>query len=196
MRPWVRQTVAIVLVGGVLALCGPTVEGQTTVTLAACKKLITSRLPGGGSDSITTRDCGTRFTADDPYVALVINVRFLRDTTELAVQLLDPADTSVFATRTQVNVPPGEVYQNYWLFIVLPLAADPRALAAESPDLVRAALRLPGRPAGERPGDWTFKLIARGTTYTLKFTIVGTPSAAPPPAAPVPTPAPSPSPAP
>ncbi len=196
MRLRFRLATLLVLAGAVLAIAGQPVEAQTAVNLMACKKLTLTRVFGGGfADNVTMRECGTRFTTQDPYIAVVIHLQRLRETVDLAFQLLDPSDNPVWVGRRQIRVEPDSGYENLWMFVVLPLAADLRALAAENPELALAALQLTGRPARERPGDWTLKLVARGTTHTLKFTIatVPGPAATPTPAA-VPTPAPSPSP--
>jgi hypothetical protein len=192
-RPWFYGRVALVA-GAVLALTlTPTSStAQFAVVLNACKKLILLTRDRGPTvgDPIAIRECGTRFSAQDAYVALVIRLRQVVDPMEVGMQLLDPSGTSLWAARTQVDVEPGSGYDTYWIYVILPLAAELRALVAEDPRLALSALSFPGRPARERPGEWTLRVsINRGAPTTLRFVV----EAATAPAPPAPTPSPSPS---
>jgi hypothetical protein len=197
------RVLAVVAAVSLLGLGQTTGHAQaTTVELSACKKIIPQRgFSPGFTDSLTTRECGNRFTAADPYVAILITLRLIRESLDIGFQLLDPSEAPLWAGRAQVTVEAGYYYENYWLYAVLPVAADLRALAAENAQLAAAALRFPGRPARERLGEWTLRVsINRGRPHVLKFTLVaapGTPAAPTAPAPPAePTPAPSPVPSP
>lgn len=144
---------------------------QSTLQLLACKKLLVRRgVSPGMSDSLIPQECGSRFTTQDPYVALIITFRFLSDTMDVGIQLLDPSESALWATRTEIRVQPDTVYESYWIYAVLPVAADLRALAEENLQLALGALRFPGRPARERLGEWVLRVsVNRGTPNTLRF---------------------------
>lgn len=175
---------ALVLAGGVITLIPAGVQGQaTSVILQACKKIAVHVGAGGYfGDRLNVSECGTRFSAQDRYVALLVTVRWVRDPTDIGIQLLDPSESVLWAQRSRVNPPPDTVYESYWIFGVLPLAADLRSLAHEHVTLAASAIQFPGRPARERPGTWSLRVsLNRGRVQELRFVVEDAPAPAPSP---------------
>jgi hypothetical protein len=182
-----------------LFLTFPTTPVQAqSLNLLACKKVI----PRGaveGSELIM-RDCGSRFTAQDPYVAVIVHLQRVEYEIRLGIQLLDPQENTVWAGRGSIRPDPGISYSDIWIWALIPLAADPAALALENRLLVSHMLQFRGKPWRERTGEWTMRaIIDSRPPRELKFTLEGVPMAAPSPAptpaagsGPAPTPEPSP----
>jgi hypothetical protein len=187
-----KSTVKALAVGiGVatlLLLPHEAVQAQGNTTLLACKQL-TFRQTMGGS-SLGTKDCGNQFTTDDPYIGLVIQFADLRDDVDVAILLIDPEQTNVVATRTTIKVDPSIRYSTYQIYLVLPIAADANALAMEARQLADAMIRLRGKPARDRLGQWTLSVaLGRGQPKLLKFVLGAAPSpASTPTSTPTPTP--------
>lgn len=100
-----------ILVTGVLGIVilvmvgQASVAGQTILTLEACKNA-EPRAHVTGSELIV-RQCGTRFTTGDPYVALVIHFREIRDQVDLRIELLDPEQSRVWTRSGSFRPEPG-----------------------------------------------------------------------------------------
>lgn len=181
-----------------MLLTFPTAPVQAqSLNLLACRKVI----PRGaveGSELIM-RECGSRFTTQDPYVAVVVHLQRVEYEIRLGIQLLDPQENSVWAARGSIRPDPGTSYSDIWIWALIPLAAEPAALAAENRQLVGHMLQFRGKPARERTGQWTMRaIIDSRPPREMKFSLEGVPGAVPPaptPGAgsgPAPTPEPSP----
>jgi len=187
-----RLLVPVAVAAALIVLLQLAADAQARLSLSACKKAI-SRDTVYGSEWVP-RDCGNRFTTQDPYIALVILVEEVREgQTVVAVQLLDPEQTSILASRPTLTVDPGRII-SYSFLLVLPVAADTEALARENRRLVNAMIPVRGKPVRERLGEWTLSVgLNRGTPQTLKFRLEAVPGVS---ASPAPTPAQAPTPAP
>jgi hypothetical protein len=163
--------VGVVAVMAVSASVGTApASGQGSHDIELCKKL-ESRGHVYGSELVTSQ-CVSRFTTADPYVAIIVHLRNFTDSMDVGVELLDPAQTSVWSATYPIRVQAGYGYSDYWIWRVLPIAADEAALAAENPQLAAARLRIEGRPAKERLGEWTVRMrINNGWPLTRKFTL-------------------------
>ncbi|MDR7549678.1 MAG: hypothetical protein QN131_07060 [Armatimonadota bacterium] len=174
--------------GGLVVLLQLAADAQARMSLSACTKAF-SRGAVYGSE-LATRECGNRFTTQDPYVALVIHLEnVLEGQTVVAIQLFDPEQTSVWAWRPTITVEPG-YRATYWIWGVLAVAADREALAREDRRLVDQLIEVRGKPVRERLGEWIFQVgLGRGTPQTLKFRLEAAPGSLTP--APTPPPAPA-----
>ncbi|MDR7521748.1 MAG: hypothetical protein QN168_04710 [Armatimonadota bacterium] len=141
------------------------------------------------------RDCGNRFTNQDPYIALHIQIEHVPEgRTEVPIQLLDPEQTSVWAVRPTLTVDPGRII-TYTIAAILAVAADAEALAREDRRLVLLMIPVRGKPVRERLGEWTFQVgLGRGAPQTLKFRLEAAPGSLTPAPTPPPTPAATPTP--
>lgn len=168
------------IVAGVIAILAAAVlppeagTAQTTIELRTCKKL-EFRLHGGGSELVSSQ-CGNQFTTRDAYAGLVIQLRNIRDQVRLDVELQDPDQASVWSRQTQINPPAlatDSFYEVFWMYAILPIAADPTALAREDVRLAFSVIRIQGgKPVSERLGEWTLRVRQdRGAPITLKFTL-------------------------
>jgi hypothetical protein len=158
-----------------LAIAGPlpVAESQSSTWLVACKKLDVRS--GGFVVDMVYSQCGAQFTTSDPYVGLVVHLERVQDRTEIIAELLDP-DQAVVWTRRAVYAPePGYLYPNIWLPAVLPVAADTAAVAAENVRLTPYVIKLEGKSARERVGEWTLRAQVNRTTHTRKFTLRAAP---------------------
>jgi hypothetical protein len=136
-------------------------------------------------------ECGTRFTTQDRYVAVVVHLQTIRMATTVDAQLLDPEETTVWTRRARFDPEPGYYYTNAWVWAILPISADRSALARENLRLAMFVIEVQGKPVRERVGEWTFRASVGGLpARSLKFTLT------PLPGAPSPTPIPSPTPSP
>jgi hypothetical protein len=90
----------------------------------------------------------------------------------VALELHDPEQALVWRAGEAIQVRAGYYYPVYTLWTVLPVAADEAALAAEHPRLASQRIRIEGRPARERLGEWTLGLrMNNGPPLTRKFTL-------------------------
>lgn len=147
---------------------------QTTSEVRTCKKL--EFRPHGGGSELVSSQCGNQFTTRDAYIGLVIQLRNVRDQVRLDVELQDPDQASVWTRQAQINPPApatDSFYELLWMFAVLPIAADPTALAREDVRLAFSVIRIQGgKPVSERLGEWTLRVRQdRGAPITLKFTL-------------------------
>lgn len=167
-------------------------EAQTFI-LEACKKADARQIQAGSMLQVS--QCGRQFTTADPYIVLVIHLRNIRQTTIVEAELLDAEQASVARFGGVISLPVGQdvYYSDVWIYRFLPVATDLPALARENPNALFLGLDVTGKPARERPGEWTFRVRTnQGPTAVLKFTLQAVPGTV----APSPTPAPSPEPSP
>lgn len=145
------MTAAIVLLA--LAVPPPPARAQgANMTVHACRRIDIREIVQG-SQVIYTQ-CGSQFSAADPYIAAVAHLSGIRSRTTIVVELLDP-DQAVVWTRSGTIAPPeGQdiYYSDLWLWGLLPLSADTGRLVAENPRLILGVIRLSGKPARERVG--------------------------------------------
>jgi hypothetical protein len=165
--------VVVVLLGvmAIAVLTPPVVEAQISLDVLACKKFD----PGtqGGFFSLRYSQCGTQFTAKDPYVGLVAHLRNITEHTRVTVELLDPAQTAVWKRETRYETDSGTYYPNIWVWVILPVAADVSTIATENVRLTTSIVRLTERPAAERLGEWTLRAQAdRLGSRTLKVMLL------------------------
>jgi len=172
MNTTLRWAVAVLLGAMAIAvLTPPVVEAQISLDLVACKKIE----PGtqGGFFFLRYNQCGTQFTAKDPYIGLVAHFRNVTDYTRVTVELLDPAQAAVWKRDTTYETTSGSYYPNIWVWVILPVAADVQAIAAENVRLTTSIIKLTERPAAERLGEWTVRTQAdRLGSRTLKVTLL------------------------
>ncbi|MGH2453654.1 MAG: hypothetical protein ACRDF5_07805 [bacterium] len=180
-----------------VALAAPVAQGQAIMSVHACRRLDVRQVPQG--TQVTYLQCGTQFTAADPYIAVVAHLRQIRSRTVVVVELLDPDQAVVWTRRGAIEPPEGSdiYYSDLWLYGLLPLSIDPVRLVAENPAFAFGLIRPSGRPVRDRVGEWTLRAVLNnGSAMALKFTLQaapGAPAASPTPAS-SPTPEPSPSP--
>lgn len=170
----VRGALTILIVGLVVTTTPQVLNGQSTVAIETCKK-VESRPSVYGSE-LVLRECGTRFTTADAYIGIVVHLRQFSESKTVAVDLLDPHQTSVWKQTFSIQVDPGRGYSDYWVWAILPIDAHDGMLAAENPALVRARIRVINPLARNRLGDWT--VMARvdgGWPISRKFTLVAAP---------------------
>jgi hypothetical protein len=170
-----RWIVALFLGAMAIAvLMPPVVEAQVSLDLVACKKIE----PGtqGGSFFLRYSQCGTQFTAKDPYVGLVAHLRNVTEHTRVTVELLDSVQAAVWKRETRYETDSGTYYPNIWVWVILPVAADVSTIAAENVRLTTSIVKLTERPAAERLGEWTVRAQAdRLGSRTLKFMLQAAP---------------------
>jgi len=166
-----------VLLLGVMAIAvldAPAVEAQVSFDVVACKKFD----PGtqGGFFFLRYSQCGTQFTAKDPYIGVVAHLRNVTEYTRVTVELFDPAQASVWKRETRYETDSGTYYPNIWVWVILPVAADVSTIAAENVRLTTSIIKLTERPAAERLGEWTVRAQAdRLGSRTLKFMLQAAP---------------------
>jgi len=152
----------------------PVARAQLYFDVLACRKLE----PGTQSGFFFLRysQCGTQFTAKDPYIGLVAHLRNVREYTRVAVEILDPAQTVVWKREARYETTSGTYYPNIWIGAVLPVGADVAAIASENVRLTANIIRLADKPAVERPGEWLVRAQAdRAGPRTLTFTLLSGP---------------------
>lgn len=67
-------------------------------------------------------------------------------------------------------------FSNIWIYGTLPVAADLSAIANENVRLVPQVVRVEGKPARERLGEWTMNVwTGGGPPRVLKFTLQAAP---------------------
>jgi hypothetical protein len=119
-----------------------------------------------------TRDCGTKFTTNDAYVAVLIRLTRIDNDTPLSVELLDPDQAAVWTSRRTITVEAGYYFPDWWMWTVLGVAADAAAVASESVALASVMIRVEGKPVKERLGEWTLRVRVRnGPSQSFKFTL-------------------------
>jgi hypothetical protein len=161
--------IALVVIGAMAAGIPAPAAGQSSYGMEFCKRIE----PRAGVGLIT-RQCGTTFTAADSYIGIVVHLYEVTESVSVAVELQDPGQAVVWRRSEAIQVRPGYYYPTYWVWTVLPIAADETALATESPRLAAERIRLEGTPARERLGDWTLNLrLNNGRPATKRFTLRG-----------------------
>lgn len=194
IRTWLVLAACVALL-----LTFPTTLVQAqSLNLLACNKVVL-RGAGGGVE-LVMQGCGSRFTTQDPYVAVVVHLQRVEYEVRVALQLVDPQDNSVWAGRGSIQPDPGTSYENIWIWALIPIAAEPAALVAENPPLESHMIHFQGKPARERTGEWTLRaIIDSRPPLVMKFSLEAMPGAVPSPqptpatgASPAPVPAPSP----
>jgi len=152
----------------------------------------------GGSQLLYSQ-CGDKFTTAQPYAALIIELTNVRGQTLIATELLDPEQDSIWGFSRTV-APPSEhdiFYRKLWLWGVLPIGAEPRALISANPTFLFSMIIPKGKAARERLGEWTWKMsLNNGPPAVRKFTLQAAPGAATPAPTPAPAASPEPTPAP
>ena len=168
--PRAAAVLGVVVVLTILA--PPPAYGQMSLNLWACKKL-EPRSQDFFFDLRYTQ-CGNQFTAKDPYVGLVAHLQNVNDHTRVTIEVSDPSGTPVWSRQLTYSPTAGYYYPNIRIWVVLPLAADTQALAAENVRLTASMIQLTDKPAAERLGEWTLRVQAdRAGTRTMKFTLTG-----------------------
>ncbi len=167
-RQMTRALVAVVTVVGVLFLSVGTGDAQSMTYVAqVCKRMAMRQVPGGSELDVS--QCGNRFTTQDAYVVMVVTLYDVIEAQTIDAELVDPSGQRVWTQRWTLGSP-GAGSDRYWasasFWSVLPISAG------ASPDLALAAgriIRLEGKPAAERLGEWTFRARV-GTTGRLQRT--------------------------
>jgi hypothetical protein len=119
---------------------------------------------------------GNKFTTADRYVGIIVRLGQFDEDLDLAVELLDPDQTSVWTYARTFQVPPGRYYPDFWMYRVLPVTADESALASENLNFPSAMIRVDGKPVKERIGDWTLRIrVRRNPPVAFKFTLQAAP---------------------
>jgi hypothetical protein len=169
------ERIARILVTGATAVLVATLapsiaEGQTAYG-QFCKKIEPK------SDyRLAMYDCGNKFTTADRYVGIIVRLGQFDEDLDLAVELLDPDQTSVWTYARTFQVPPGRYYPDFWMYRVLPVTADESALASENLNFPSAMIRVDGKPVKERIGDWTLRIrVRRNPPVAFKFTLQAAP---------------------
>jgi hypothetical protein len=140
-----------------------------TYVAQVCKKMVRRQVPGGSE--IAVSQCGNRFTPQDPYAVLVVTLYDVHDAQTISADLDDPTGNQVW-TYTWTLASPGAGSDRYWasasFYALLPIGGLSPADAA----LVGGGvIRLEGKPAAERPGEWTFRARVGNGRLQRKFTI-------------------------
>ncbi len=93
--------------------------------------------------------------------------------TAVELVLLDSEQNKVWEKRVPVAFPPPARYGPIDVWGILPIAADPAELARQIGQILAVGLiRVEGKPARERLGEWTFKGFPTGGTPTVvKFVL-------------------------
>ena len=171
---------AIAIVVGLFLLSQPAKAQVKLDKVAACKNVILVEQPlfGGAviARHLETRDCGDRFTTTDRYVGLVCRAN-REGAAEagriLEAVLLDPEQNKVWEKRIGTSFPPPAIYGAIDVWGILPIAADPAELSRQmGPILAVGLIRIDGKPARERLGEWTFKVsLTGGEPTVIKFVL-------------------------
>ncbi len=189
---WRRVVGAIAAVLVLIGLAPAAAEAQSA-SIVACGRVEVRQIVAGSQ--LVYSQCGDRFTMAQPYIALIIELTRVRGRTLVSTELLDPEQNSVWSFSLPVAPPEGQdvIYAKLWFWAVLPVAAEPGVLIAADRTFLFHMLALRGKPARERPGEWTLKVsINNGPPLVRKFALQAAPDTATP--TPAPTPAPSPTP--
>lgn len=145
-------------------------EGQSPRT-EFCKKI---EPKGGGI--LDTRECGTKFVSTDAYVAIVIYLGRVNDSIDVAFELLDPDQTTVWTVSDTIRLEAGYYYPNWRTWRLLAVAADAAVLAAENIALPAGMIKVEGKPVKERLGEWTVRIrLRRAPPLFYKFTLQAAP---------------------
>ncbi len=161
-----------VVVIAALVMLGPQPAGAMPwATLTSCRDArFTDR--GTFGSEIRGSSCGREFSVQDPYLVLIIDVRNVDRDVNVQVELLDPAGAVVDIGGVQMTPPVGSVWSHYYLWRVLPLAAEPGALPVSNPRLGLNPIRVSDPPARERLGEWKLQVSLRpGSTMTHTFVL-------------------------
>ncbi|MDR7419108.1 MAG: hypothetical protein QN178_09370 [Armatimonadota bacterium] len=162
--------ISLVVIVAVISFGVSQALGQGSHDIEICKK-VESRGHVYGSE-LVARQCVNRLTTADAYVAIIFHLKNFTDSMTVGVEVLDPDQAAVWSATYPIRVEAGRGYSSYWIWRVLPIAADEAALAAENPQLAAARLRIEGRPVKERLGEWTVRMrINNGWPLTRKFTL-------------------------
>ncbi len=191
-----RNLLAVAAVVSAVILVPSPTEAQSRVSVQACKQIIPRQTAYG--PEVLTRNCGNRFTTQDAYAALVLELFDLNDSIQIALLSKDPEQTNVWATRTGFTVESETRYSVASISIVLAIASDAAALAKENPQLLNYLIPVRGKPVRERLGEWTYTVtLGNRPPLVLKFTLEAAPgTGSTPTPAPASTPASTPTPAP
>lgn len=172
--PWL----VIAVIVGLFVLSLPAKAQVALNKVAACKEIILVERPLFGGTVIAryleTRDCGDRFTTTERYVGLFVEANrsgAAEAGRMLEAVLLDPEQNKVWERRIGTSFPPPAIYGTIHLWGILPIAADPAELTRQvGPILAVGLIRVDGKPAKERLGEWTFSASLSGAQpSTIKF---------------------------
>jgi len=154
-----------------LVLHSQTALADIVTTLDSCRSV--RRVTAPQSDELLTFQCGRRFSARDPYIAVVTRVRDVEQIprVDAAVQIYDPDQTVVETYRWAQDV---ELTRrlDLWHVAILPIASSPSDLAAQLPNLREDIVQVKsGRAFRERLGTWTVRVTVNRQSHSLTFTL-------------------------
>jgi hypothetical protein len=160
--------VAGVTLAALLSLSMGTGDAQMTYVAQVCKRMVSRQVPGGSV--LDASQCGNRFTTQDAYVVLVVTLYNVSDSQAIDAELVDPSGEQVWSQRWVLPAPTAGS-DRYWasasFWSVLPIGGLP----SSDPLLAARAIRLEGKPASERLGEWTFRARVGSGRAQRTFTL-------------------------
>lgn len=128
---------------------------------------------GARSDNVLPMTCRSEFSASDPFIVLIVDIRNVDRDTGVIAQVQDPNGTSVTGAAGTIEPPPGVTWSHYWIIRILPVAATQEQIAGRDQtfqNFVVGSNLTP--PVRERLGEWVLTVtLAPGGTTTHKFTL-------------------------